>query len=55
MDSVRIEQGPATPWVGAKERISLYGWRLWFVVLALKLLRQRAAPRPCDLQARASG
>jgi hypothetical membrane protein len=43
MDATRIEEGLATPWVGVKERISFYSWHLWFIVLALVLLRQRRA------------
>jgi hypothetical protein len=39
--AARIEQGLATPWVGVIERISFYSWHLWFIVLALALLRQR--------------
>ncbi len=31
----------ATPWVGVIERVSFYSWHLWFIVLAVMLLRQR--------------
>lgn len=41
MDTGRIGAGLATPWVGLRERISFYSWHLWFIVLALVLLRQR--------------
>lgn len=39
-DAPRIEAGLATPWVGVKERIFWYAYQLWFLVLALTLLRQ---------------
>jgi len=29
-----------TPWVGVKERIYWYSYQLWFIVLAIKLLRE---------------
>jgi hypothetical protein len=44
MDGPRIAEGLSTPWVGVKERISVYSYQLWLVVLALTLLRQRFAP-----------
>jgi len=31
----------AAQWVGLKERIFWYGYPLWFMVLAITLLRQR--------------
>ena len=40
MDAGRIEAGLATPWVGFRERISFYSWHLWFIVLALMVLRR---------------
>lgn len=40
VDAPRIEAGLATPWVGVKERIFWYAYQLWFMVLALTLLRQ---------------
>jgi hypothetical protein len=43
MDVARIDQGLATPWVGIIERISFYSWHLWFIALALVLLRRRPA------------
>jgi hypothetical protein len=45
MEAGRIEAGLATPWVGVKERISFYSWHVWFIVLALTLLRQRLTAR----------
>jgi hypothetical protein len=46
MAAGRIEQGLATPWVGVVERISFYSWHVWFIVLALTLLRQRIVATP---------
>jgi len=43
MDSPHVEAGLSTPWLGVKERIFWYTYQLWFIVLALKLLRQRTA------------
>jgi Protein of unknown function (DUF998) len=37
-----IEAGMPTPWVGFIERISFYSWHLWFIVLALILLRRHS-------------
>jgi len=45
MEAPRIEAGLATPWVGVKERIFWYAYQLWFIVLALTLLRQRTGER----------
>ncbi len=41
MDAPRIEAGLATPWVGLKERIFWYAYQLWFMALAITLLRER--------------
>ena len=38
-----IEQLP-TPWMGASERAAQYATNLWYVVLAVVLLRQQAVP-----------
>jgi len=40
-DAPQIEAGLATPWVGVKERIFWYTYQLWFLVLAVMLLKQR--------------
>jgi hypothetical protein len=40
-----VEAGQVTPWVGVIERIGFYSWHLWFIVLALLLLRQDDAAR----------
>lgn len=42
MDAPRIEAGLTTPWLGLKERIFWYAYQLWFMALALTLLRQRS-------------
>lgn len=42
MDIPRVEAGLPTPWVGVKERIYWYAYQLWYVVLAVKLLREPA-------------
>lgn len=39
MEIPRVEAGAHTPWVGVKERIYWYSYQLWFIVLAIKLLR----------------
>jgi hypothetical membrane protein len=41
MDIPRVEAGLATPWVGAKERLYWYAYQLWFIGLALMLVRER--------------
>jgi hypothetical protein len=38
----RIAANLPTPWMGARERIGIYGYMLWLAVLALILLRARA-------------
>ncbi|MFN8513869.1 MAG: DUF998 domain-containing protein [Thermomicrobiales bacterium] len=43
MQASGVEAGLATPWVGAKERIGFYSWHLWFIVLALMLIRRSVA------------
>lgn len=40
MDIPAVEAGLPTPWVGVKERIYWYAYQLWFIVLAMKLLRE---------------
>ena len=38
LDAPRIEANLPTPWVGVRERISIYGYMLWVTVLAIALL-----------------
>jgi hypothetical membrane protein len=45
MDAPRIGAGVATPWVGVKERIFWYAYQMWFIVLAITLLRQQPQNR----------
>jgi Protein of unknown function (DUF998) len=39
MDAPRIGANLPTPWVGVRERINIYGYMLWMLVLAIVLLR----------------
>jgi Protein of unknown function (DUF998) len=41
----RVEANLPTPWAGATERISIGGYLLWQVVLAIALLRMQARGR----------
>ncbi len=43
MEGPSVEAGLPTPWLGVKERIFWYAYQSWFIVLALTLLRPRAA------------
>lgn len=45
-DAPRIEAGLPTPWVGVKERINIYGYMLWMLVLAIALLRAQGSTSP---------
>jgi hypothetical membrane protein len=45
MEVPRVEAGLPTPWVGVKERIYWYAYQLWFIVLAVTLLRQGTGER----------
>jgi hypothetical membrane protein len=47
LDAPRIAANLPTPWVGVRERINIYGYMLWMMVLAIALVRVRdtAAPR----------
>jgi hypothetical protein len=40
IDGRRVAEGLPTPWIGITERISVYSYQLWLVVLAIALLRQ---------------
>lgn len=40
LDIPQVEAGLPTPWVGVKERIYWYSYQLWYIVLAVKLLRE---------------
>lgn len=41
LDGPRIAANLPTPWVGVRERINIYGYMLWMLVLAVGLLRGR--------------
>jgi hypothetical protein len=41
LDGPRIAANLPTPWVGVAERIGIFGFMLWVVVLAIALLRAR--------------
>jgi hypothetical protein len=45
MEIGRVEAGLPTPWVGVKERIYWYSYQLWFIVLAVTLLRESRETR----------
>jgi len=40
IDAPLVAEGLPTPWIGVKERIFWYAYQLWFIVLALALLRE---------------
>lgn len=40
MEIPRVEEGLPTPWLGVKERIYWYSYHLWYIVLAVRLLRE---------------
>lgn len=48
MEAPRIEAGLATPWVGVEERIFRYAYQLWFLVLAVTLLREQTGAGHVD-------
>jgi Protein of unknown function (DUF998) len=45
LDASRLEANLPTPWMGVWERINIYAYMLWVVVLATALLRGRVAQR----------
>lgn len=48
LEGPRIAANEPTPWLGVTERINIFGYLLWTVVLTLALLRSQAA-RPQDV------
>ncbi len=44
-DAPRIAANLPTPWIGVRERINIYGYMLWMLVLAVILLRHGASGR----------
>jgi Protein of unknown function (DUF998) len=53
LDASRLEANLPTPWMGVWERINIYAYMLWVVVLATALLRGRMA-QPRDALGRRS-
>jgi hypothetical protein len=43
LDAPRLAANLPTPWMGVWERINIFGYMLWVVVLAITLLRSRVA------------
>jgi hypothetical protein len=41
MDGARLADNLSTPWLGIKERISVYAYQLWLVVFAVAVLRRQ--------------
>jgi Protein of unknown function (DUF998) len=48
LDGSRMGANLPTPWVGLTERINIFGFMLWVVVLAIGFLRARA-PLPKEI------
>jgi len=44
LDGSRMAANLPTPWMGVTERINIYGYMLWVVVLAIILLRAQVTP-----------
>ena len=45
MEIPLVEAGLPTPWIGVKERIYWYSYQLWYIVLAVALLREPSGAR----------
>jgi hypothetical protein len=43
MDGARVADNLETPWVGVKERISVYSYQLWIAVFAVAVMRRELA------------
>jgi hypothetical protein len=46
LDAPRIAANLPTPWVGVRERINIYGYMLWMLVLAIILLCSQDSEAP---------
>lgn len=46
LDAPRIAANLPTPWVGVRERINIYGYMLWMLVLGIVLLRAKDPEAP---------
>ncbi|NJM62172.1 MAG: DUF998 domain-containing protein, partial [Oscillatoriales cyanobacterium RU_3_3] len=49
LDGSRLEANLPTPWMGVWERINIFAYMLWVVVLAILLLRIQVTPFQNDL------
>jgi hypothetical protein len=49
LDGSRLAANLPTPWMGFWERINIFGYMLWVVVLSIALLRGRVAQPQDDL------
>lgn len=52
LDAPRVSANLPTPWVGVRERINIYGYMLWMLVLAIVLLRAGKRYATTERQAR---
>ena len=52
LDVPRVEANLPTPWLGVTERINIFGYLLWVVVLAIALLRVQVERSQDDLSVR---
>jgi hypothetical protein len=43
LDAPRLAANLPTPWMGVWERINIFGYLLWIIVLAIILLREKGA------------
>ena len=44
LDASRINDGLDTPWVGVKERVSVYAYQAWIALLAVRLMGDAGRP-----------
>ena len=49
LDAPRIAANLPTPWLGVRERINIYGYMLWIIVLAAVLLRAQGSVAQTNL------
>jgi hypothetical protein len=43
LDGPRVAANQPTPWIGVKERVSVYAFHLWVMMLAIVLWRVQGA------------
>ena len=46
LDGPRLAANMPTPWMGVRERINIFGFMLWMMVLAIVLLRAQGNTAP---------